>query len=105
MNTLAFDANGMHGDNTDGFGIVRDIEVNLGVSLEGARILLLGAGGAARGVVLPMLERKPQALTIVNRTAAKAMQLVDQFADAAQRRARAFVRRRARTRSKRAPTT
>ena len=46
------------GDNTDGFGLVRDIEGNLGVSLKGARMLLLGAGGAARGVVLPMLERR-----------------------------------------------
>ena len=54
------------------------------MSLKGARILLLGAGGAARGVVLPMFDREPAALTIVNRTAAKAHQLVDQFADAAQ---------------------
>jgi shikimate dehydrogenase len=84
VNTLAFDANRVRGDNTDGVGIVRDIEQNLGVKLEGARILLLGAGGAARGVVLPMFDRKPAALTIVNRTASKAHQLVDQFADAAQ---------------------
>jgi shikimate dehydrogenase len=71
VNTLRFDANGVYGDNTDGFGLVRDIEVNLGVSLKGARILLLGAGGAARGVVLPMLDRAPHTLTIVNRTAAR----------------------------------
>ncbi|CAE6777049.1 shikimate dehydrogenase [Paraburkholderia nemoris] len=83
VNTLRFDANGVYGDNTDGFGLVRDIEVNLGVSLKGARILLLGAGGAARGVVLPMLDRSPHTLTIVNRTAAKAEVLVDQFAQAA----------------------
>jgi shikimate dehydrogenase len=82
-NTLAFDADGVRGDNTDGVGLVRDIEQNLGVGFEGARVLLLGAGGAARGVVLPMFERKPAALTIVNRTPAKAHQLVDQFADAA----------------------
>ena len=94
VNTLAFDANGVRGDNTDGVGIVRDIEQNLGVKLEGARVLLLGAGGAARGVVLPMFDREPAALTIVNRTASKAHQLVDQFADAAQRRACALVRRR-----------
>ncbi|SAL40632.1 shikimate dehydrogenase [Caballeronia humi] len=84
VNTLAFTVDGIRGDNTDGIGIVRDIEQNLGVRLEGARILLLGAGGAARGVVLPMFEKKPAALTIVNRTAAKAHQLVDQFADAAE---------------------
>ncbi|WP_164853606.1 shikimate dehydrogenase, partial [Paraburkholderia kirstenboschensis] len=55
VNTLRVDPNGVYGDNTDGFGLVRDIEVNLGMSLNAARILLLGAGGAARGVVLPML--------------------------------------------------
>ncbi|TDV35065.1 shikimate dehydrogenase [Paraburkholderia caballeronis] len=83
VNTLRFDADGIFGDNTDGFGLVRDIEANLGVTLRGARVLLLGAGGAARGVVLPMLERGPRELTIVNRTAAKADALVAQFADAA----------------------
>jgi shikimate dehydrogenase len=83
VNTLRFDAAGVYGDNTDGFGLVRDIEVNLGVPLSGARVLLLGAGGAARGVVLPMLERAPRRLTIVNRTAAKADALVAQFAQAA----------------------
>ncbi|KXV10312.1 shikimate dehydrogenase [Caballeronia megalochromosomata] len=80
VNTLAFGPDGVRGDNTDGVGLVRDIEVNLGVSLKGARILLLGAGGAARGVVLPIFDRAPAALTIVNRTAAKAQQLVEQFA-------------------------
>jgi shikimate dehydrogenase len=83
VNTLSFTADGIQGDNTDGAGLVRDIEQNLGVDLLGARVLLLGAGGAARGVVLPIFERKPAALTIANRTAAKAQQLVDQFADAA----------------------
>ncbi|MDR5737511.1 shikimate dehydrogenase [Caballeronia sp. LZ016] len=80
VNTLSFSDDGVRGDNTDGVGLVRDIEVNLGVSLEGARILLLGAGGAARGVVLPIFDRKPAALVIVNRTAAKARELVAQFA-------------------------
>ena len=84
VNTLRFDAAGIHGDNTDGFGLVRDIEVNLATPLKGARILLLGAGGAARGVVLPTLERAPHTLTIVNRTAGKASALVDQFSAAAQ---------------------
>jgi shikimate dehydrogenase len=82
VNTLRVDADGIYGDNTDGFGLVRDIEVNLGVPLKGARILLLGAGGAARGVVLPMLERAPHTLTIVNRTAQKAEALAGQFAQA-----------------------
>lgn len=83
VNTLRFDEDGIFGDNTDGFGLVRDIEVNLGVSLKGARVLLLGAGGAARGVVLPMLEREPREITIVNRTAQKAHALVEQFEGAA----------------------
>ncbi|HLW13004.1 MAG TPA: shikimate dehydrogenase [Casimicrobiaceae bacterium] len=83
VNTLRFGADGIYGDNTDGVGLVSDIERNLGVPLKGARILLLGAGGAARGVVLPMLERLPHTLTIVNRTQAKAEELVAQFAGAA----------------------
>ena len=83
VNTLRFDEDGIFGDNTDGFGLVRDVEVNLGVSLEGARVLLLGAGGAARGVVLPMLERRPREITIVNRTAPKAHALIEQFEGAA----------------------
>jgi shikimate dehydrogenase len=80
VNTLSFDTDGIRGDNTDGIGLVRDIETNLGVSLKGARVLLLGAGGAARGVVLPIFDRAPAELVIVNRTAAKAHRLVDQFA-------------------------
>jgi len=83
VNTLSFGADGIRGDNTDGVGLVSDIERNLGVPLKGARILLLGAGGAARGVVLPILDRLPHALTIVNRTHAKAGELVEQFAQAA----------------------
>ena len=83
VNTLAFNADGVLGDNTDGVGLVRDIEGNLGVGLKGARVLLLGAGGAARGVVLPMLDCGVAALTIVNRTASKAQILVDHFSDAA----------------------
>ncbi|QJP73534.1 shikimate dehydrogenase [Burkholderia glumae] len=84
VNTLRFDADGaIHGDNTDGAGLVRDIEHNLGVSLAGARILLLGAGGAARGVVLPMLDRGPLSITISNRTASRAEQLAGQFMQAA----------------------
>jgi shikimate dehydrogenase len=83
VNTLAFNADGVLGDNTDGVGLVRDIEGNLGVALKGARVLLLGAGGAARGVVLPMLDCGLAALTIVNRTASKAQFLADHFSDAA----------------------
>lgn len=84
VNTLKMGAHGeILGDNTDGIGIVRDIENNLGVSLKGARVLLLGAGGAARGVVLPLFDSGLAALAIVNRTASKAGHLAEHFADSA----------------------
>lgn len=75
VNTLSFTDQGIAGDNTDGAGLVRDIEHNLHYPLRGKRILLIGAGGAARGVLLPLLQTVPAALTIVNRTIAKAEQL------------------------------
>lgn len=79
VNTLAFAADGILGDNTDGAGLVRDISANLGYRLAGCRLLLLGAGGAARGVILPLLGEKPAALVIANRTADKARQLAAAF--------------------------
>jgi shikimate dehydrogenase len=79
VNTLAFDEDGVFGDNTDGAGLVRDLVHNLACPLEGRRILLLGAGGAARGVVLPLLASHPAALTLANRTAAKALTLAETF--------------------------
>lgn len=82
VNTLSKqDDGGLLGDNTDGAGLVRDLTVNAGVSLQGKRILLLGAGGAARGVVAPILAENPQALVIANRTVEKAEQLAKLFAD------------------------
>ncbi|MDN2670118.1 shikimate dehydrogenase [Janthinobacterium sp. SUN026] len=82
VNTLRFDNETILGDNTDGAGLVADIVRNAGVSVAGKRILLLGAGGAARGVVLPLLEQGPQEMFIANRTVATAEALVAQFADA-----------------------
>jgi len=79
VNTLTFATDGVLGDNTDGIGLVNDLAGNLGLDLEGRRILLMGAGGAARGVVLPLLEKAPAELFIVNRTAAKAEELADRF--------------------------
>lgn len=80
VNTLRFDASGaIFGDNTDGAGLVRDITANLCRSLNAKRVLLLGAGGAARGVILPLLLEGPAQLYIANRTAAKATALVDEF--------------------------
>jgi shikimate dehydrogenase len=80
VNTLVFSEDGIIGDNTDGAGLVADIVQNAGVAITGKRVLLLGAGGAARGVVLPILEHRPARLVIANRTVAKAEELVEQFA-------------------------
>lgn len=79
VNTLDFRGSEVLGDNTDGVGLTRDLAHNLGVALKGKRILLMGAGGAARGVVLPLLEEGPAELFIVNRTAAKAEELARRF--------------------------
>jgi shikimate dehydrogenase len=67
------------GDNTDGVGLVRDLVDNAGVALGGKRILLLGAGGAARGVLLPLLFEQPASLVIANRTVSRAVELVSAF--------------------------
>jgi shikimate dehydrogenase len=80
VNTLSFDGADILGDNTDGTGLVRDLADNLAVGLRGRRILLMGAGGAARGVILPLLEQAPGALFIANRTADKAAALAKGFA-------------------------
>ncbi len=83
VNTLSFEDGRIVGDNTDGVGLVRDIVHNAGVVLEGQRILLLGAGGAARGVVMPLLAERPQQLVVANRTFARAQELVQSFPAAA----------------------
>ena len=80
VNTLAFAADGILGDNTDGAGLVRDLAANLGCPPGGRRILLLGAGGATRGALLPLLDSRPARLTIANRTVAKAEALSTLFA-------------------------
>ena len=66
-------------DNTDGAGLARDITGNLGFSIAGRRALLMGAGGAARGVLLPLLAQQPAILTIANRTVEKALRLAEAF--------------------------
>jgi shikimate dehydrogenase len=67
------------GDNTDGSGLVRDLTHNLGVSMAAQRLLLLGAGGAARGIIAPLLAQQPAELIIANRSAARAIELAQQF--------------------------
>lgn len=80
VNTFKFDGDQWLGDNTDGAGLVRDITFNLATCIAEKRILLMGAGGAARGVILPLLEHQPAVLAIANRTATKAQDLKQQFA-------------------------
>lgn len=82
INTLVFNADGsMLGDNTDGIGLCRDLVHNHAVELKGKRVLLLGAGGAARGVIEPLLNYQPAELFIANRTASKAIALAELFND------------------------
>jgi shikimate dehydrogenase len=80
VNTLVLDPSGRHfGDNTDGVGLVRDLSRNHGYALTGKRLLLIGAGGAAQGVIEPLLNEQPALLVIANRTAAKAVTLARHF--------------------------
>ena len=79
VNMLKFSANSVFGDNTDGVGLTRDITQNLGTSIRDKRVLLIGAGGAARGVIYPLLQEGPLALTIVNRTFEKARELIMRY--------------------------
>lgn len=80
VNTLEFGASQeISGDNTDGIGLVRDLTSNLSIAIEGRNVLIVGAGGAVRGVLGPLLDCGPAALHIVNRTASKAMALAERF--------------------------
>ncbi len=82
VNTVSFRADGsLYGDNTDGIGLCRDLTDNHNLDLANKRILLLGAGGAARGVIQPLLAYKPKQLIIANRTISKAKQLATLFDD------------------------
>ncbi len=79
VNALKFDGEHIHAENFDGIGLVRDIVHNLRYPMQGKRVLLLGAGGAARGALLPFLRQQPAQLLLVNRTLSKAQALVEQF--------------------------
>jgi shikimate dehydrogenase len=81
VNTLARQADGsVLGDNTDGVGLVNDLTINHGIRLKDVRILILGAGGATRGIAPPLLEQQPSEMVIVNRTVGKAQAIAADFA-------------------------
>jgi len=80
VNTILAEPNGeLMGDNTDGVGLLTDLTANLGLRIAGLRILILGAGGATRGVLGPLLDARPSMLTIANRTPERAAELVEEF--------------------------
>jgi shikimate dehydrogenase len=79
INTIAMQGDGLHGDNTDGAGLITDLTCNLGLALENTRVLLLGAGGAARGVLGPLLEASPEYVEIANRDGNRALDLAEEF--------------------------
>lgn len=80
VNTLIFEADGtIRGDNTDGIGLIRDLVDNLRINISGQKVLLLGAGGAVRGVLEPLFSRAPAKITIANRTLERAQQLARDF--------------------------
>ncbi len=79
VNTLMFKDGHIYGDNTDGVGLIIDLTMNLGIKLENANILILGAGGATRGIVAPLLEAQPTSLVIANRSVDKANALANAF--------------------------
>jgi shikimate dehydrogenase len=80
VNVLSFREDGIHGDNSDGIGLVNDITLHAGVTLAGRDLLLLGAGGGASGVLGPLLEAGPRRIVLANRTLAKAVALVQRHA-------------------------
>lgn len=79
VNTLVFRDDHILGDNTDGVGLIRDLLTNLNLDLKDANILILGAGGATRGIVAPLLDVEPKLITIANRTLSKARILAEHF--------------------------
>ena len=90
VNTLTQQGTALLGDNTDGAGLVRDLSDNVGLALEGRRVLILGAGGATRGIVGPLLALAPKVLVIANRTPERAAALAAAFADVGRTRGVSF---------------
>lgn len=81
VNTIKIENGNLYGDNTDGVGLVNDLTINNGIELKDKKILLMGAGGAARGVLIPLLKQNPASLFIVNRTPDRAKDLAEDFKD------------------------
>jgi len=79
VNTIRFEGGKLVGHNTDGIGLVSDIQRNLGFTIQGKRVLLMGAGGASYGVMQPLLEQRPDRLVVVNRTLDKVVSLIKHF--------------------------
>ena len=80
VNTIKVDGDKLIGENTDGIGLVNDLTNNLNIDLKGKIILVLGAGGATQGILLPLLNQQPRRVMIANRTAIKALKLKHDFA-------------------------
>ena len=82
VNTIeVLESGKLRGDNTDGIGLIRDLSQNHSVSLSGHSVLLLGAGGAARGALGPLLEARPRCVYVANRTKQRARELVSEFSE------------------------
>jgi shikimate dehydrogenase len=79
VNTITFKGGSVRGDNTDGLGFIRDLTVNCKQAIAGQRVLILGAGGAARGLMAPILAEEPATLVLANRTVERAEALADEF--------------------------
>nr|VFJ43617.1 MAG: shikimate dehydrogenase [Candidatus Kentron sp. DK] len=80
VNTIGFDhAGNKHGDNTDGIGLIRDLRHNHAIAITGLQVLLVGAGGAAKGIIGPLFDQSPERLVVANRTPEKAHSLIRQF--------------------------
>jgi shikimate dehydrogenase len=81
VNTIVASNGGFRGCNTDGLGLVKDLTINLGCTLADKRVLILGAGGAVRGIIGPLLGASPRALVVANRTESRARALIERFED------------------------
>ena len=79
VNTIKIDNNVIIGENTDGNGLVNDLEINLAESLSGKEILIIGAGGATQGILKPLLDKNPEKILLANRTSEKSVQLASEF--------------------------